>query len=266
MPPPSAPACASITVTVCTPRVPPGALQMPPPLAPAVQCWTMASTRVSVPAFRRQPPSSPLVPLAMVIDCTVREPPDKTVNGRRVSPPDKVMVPPPSSAMVEVIDLGVVRVMVTSPLPQAKVIVPPAASASSRAASVQLSAVPMPTIASARADRTGASAPARHTAIRNRRRPACTTQGDCSRFERATSDVPSSAVFDRTNHAEAVALAGDNRIFRVHDTGSWSAHSDRRGRCLSAVSPASATTCSSICACSERGDQSMGLRLSDVRP
>jgi len=79
---------------------------MPPPLTSAWQCVTIASTRLSVPAFKRQPPSLALIPFAMVIDCRVREPPGETVNGRMAPPPDSVILSPPSSAAVAVIDLA----------------------------------------------------------------------------------------------------------------------------------------------------------------
>jgi hypothetical protein len=243
---------------------------MPPPFAPAVQCWTMASTTSSVPAFKRQPPSLPFIPSAMVIDCKVRSPPGRTVNGRSVPPPDNVIVPPPSSATVVPIDLGVVSVMVTLPLPQAKVMRPPAASASSSAASVQLSAVPMPTIASARADPPGATAPARHTAMRNRRRHARTTQGSRSRFERATSDARSGAVSGAERAAPrqwrslgtivyfAPMRLAPGRFTPRAGMKVWRRFHDERLLTLEDAVPVSSIPGMS--------DQSMGLRLSDVRP
>ena len=66
---------------------------------------------------------------------------------REVPPPLSVTRPPPSSTVSFVNAICAVTVIVTGALPHAKTIVPPPVAACWSAASVQLAAVPSPTVA-----------------------------------------------------------------------------------------------------------------------
>jgi hypothetical protein len=241
MPPPFPSAWASLTVTVRRFKAPPAACAMAPPLPPASHRSTMVFTNMSVPpAFARHPPSAGSAPSAIVRSFAVSDPPGSTVNGRIVLPPERVISPWPSSATVPVIVLGTVSGIVTAPGPQANVIVPPASNAASRAASVQLAADPVPTTASARAQRAGAST-RRSTNVEARHR-----------MGRSGSVTPDASYRQRAERGNP--LAGAQRMLRT-----------MRGR-VARRGPVGIHTTAMTPARDEGGDQLIGSRLSDVRP
>ena len=87
-----------------------------------------------------------------IISFNVSDLPTATLNGRIRLFPDSVIRLAPSSVVgIAPITFGWVSVMVMGSVPQSKVTMPPAASPTSNAPSVQLAAVPVPTVASARA-------------------------------------------------------------------------------------------------------------------
>ena len=120
-------------------------LKMAPPSAPALLPEKVLFVTVSVPLLEMPPPSLAW-PLAMVRFWTVKLTPGFTEKMPALYPPLIVMRSPPMRLVFTLMVFRFVTVMVAGLGPQLNVRLPPAASATFNAASVQLAAVPVPTV------------------------------------------------------------------------------------------------------------------------